>query len=180
MILDKKKVEQNRKSTRLTAQKKTILASIRRFWPIHPTPQMVFRSVKKKIPNISLGTVYRNVNSLRVSGYIEEITIPDEPSRLDSRVDDHFHFRCEHCGEIADVENPKLIRLAKQTLKEKGYLAMRSNLMYSGLCQKCRKNKASVAIECCAHGKMKTELPRLKKNCQLCNFEEECSYHTIK
>lgn len=168
------------KSTRLTAQKKTILACLRHFEPIHPTSQMVFQRVKKEIPNISLATVYRNLNSLRKGGFVEEIVVHDEPSRYDGRVDAHLHFRCECCKEIVDVEDPNLFRSTSRLLKEKGFLVQRSTLVYSGLCRKCQNHKKDDSLFCSALGKIKSSLPKKGSSCQICGFQEECSYHTIK
>lgn len=180
MIPNKKIVDKYRKATRLTAQKKTILACLRHFEPIHPTSQMVFQVVKKEIPTISLGTVYRNLNSLKEAGFIEEITIPDEPSRFDGRVDAHFHFRCKCCKELFDIENPKLFRSVKRFLKESGFLVQRSSLMYSGLCKKCQGHKKNDTLICSAHGKIKSKIHQRDSFCKICDFQEECMYHTIK
>lgn len=180
MIPNKQKVHKERKPTRLTAQKKTVLACLRRFEPVHPTSQMVFQAVKKEIPSISLGTVYRNLNSLRETGFIEEISIHDEPSRFDGRVDAHLHFLCECCKELIDVEIPKLVRSAGRALKEKGYLVQRSNIMYQGLCQKCRNHYKNNALVCSALGKVKSNLPKKSSSCQICGFQEECLYHTTE
>ncbi|MFA6391549.1 MAG: transcriptional repressor [Patescibacteria group bacterium] len=169
------------KITRLTAQKKAILGSIRDFWPIHPSSQMVYQRVKKTVPSISLGTVYRNLNSLREGGYIEEIVIHNEPSRYDSHVDAHLHFKCDDCGELYDIDNPSLLKSHTKRLKDQGFIVQRSSIMFQGLCQKCYKKADQISqSECVAHGKIEPHVHKNNSSCKICGFQEECSYHPNK
>lgn len=71
----------------------------------HPTADMVYTALKKKIPNISLGTVYRNLNNMADSGEILRISLGDGVVRFDARIDDHYHFICNSCGEVRDLNN---------------------------------------------------------------------------
>lgn len=171
----------NLKTTRLTSQKKTILAILRHFKPIHPTSYMVYQRVRKKLPHISLGTVYRNLNYLKEAGFAEEIPFGEEPSRYDGRVDAHLHFRCESCKDLFDINDPKYLEATKRHLERKGFQVQRFNIIYSGLCKKCRSTKEikkTSCIVCSAYGKVKTVLSKNDK-CQICHFQGECSYHTI-
>ncbi|MFH1535323.1 MAG: transcriptional repressor [Patescibacteria group bacterium] len=169
------------KTTRLTAQKKAILGCVRDFWPTHPTSQMVFKEVKKNVPSVSLATVYRNLNSLREAGFVEEIVIHNEPSRYDSHVDAHLHFKCDSCGELYDIKNPNLLKSHTRRLKNEGFIVQRSSIMFHGLCQKCYKKSDSVEhAECAAHGKIDPHVKDNHTSCKVCGFQEECSYHTIK
>jgi Fur family peroxide stress response transcriptional regulator len=69
----------------------------------HPTADWIFKQVRKKIPNISLGTVYRNLNQLVADGSIGTYQF-DRTVCYDGTVDHHDHFRCSKCGTISDVE----------------------------------------------------------------------------
>jgi Fur family transcriptional regulator, peroxide stress response regulator len=179
-MIPNKNMSNSSKTTRLTAQKKAILRCVRDLSPAHPTPQMVFQKVKKKVPNISLGTVYRNLNALRETGYIEEIVIHNEPSRFDSRVDTHLHFKCDKCSELYDIEDPSLLKNYARRMKDQGFLVQRSNIMLHGQCQKCCKNEDSLGqAECVALGKIEPQVKQNNSSCKICGFQEECSYHTI-
>lgn len=174
-------MSKNRRVTRLTKQKKTILACIRRFRPIHPTSGMIYEKVKKEIPNISLGTVYRNLNSLREMGFVEEIPTHNEPSQFDSRVDAHLHFRCEGCGKLFEIEDPVILTANQKRINEKGFQSRRSTVLYFGICKDCQskeQNKQSLKIKCVACGRLKTEFPQKSLSCKVCGFQEECLYLT--
>src|SRR5512135_2658698 len=90
---------------RMTKQKRVILEVLKNT-KSHPTADWVYDKVKKKIPNISLGTVYRNLNILKSQGEITELCYGKGFSRFDGNASHHYHFTCEQCGRILDVETP--------------------------------------------------------------------------
>lgn len=69
----------------------------------HPTAEMVYQDVKEALPNISLGTVYRNLMLLAERGEILKLSMPDGPDRFDGNVQPHAHFLCKECGGFQDV-----------------------------------------------------------------------------
>ncbi len=69
----------------------------------HPTAEMVYQDVKQALPNISLGTVYRNLILLTERGEILKLSMPDGPDRFDGNVCPHVHFLCKECGELSDL-----------------------------------------------------------------------------
>lgn len=70
----------------------------------HPTAETVYLSIKEEFPNISLGTVYRNLALLEESGEILKISTGTGPDRYDGCVEPHYHFFCTDCGEIHDLK----------------------------------------------------------------------------
>ncbi len=70
----------------------------------HPTADMVYMHVKKEYPNISLGTVYRNLNLLTDMGEALKINTPNGGHRFDGHTKPHNHFICTDCGEVVDLE----------------------------------------------------------------------------
>ena len=70
----------------------------------HPTADMVFESAKQVYPNISLGTVYRNLSLLAELGEIRKISGFSGADRFDPRTDWHCHFVCTCCGKVLDME----------------------------------------------------------------------------
>lgn len=71
----------------------------------HPTAETVYTELKKTFPNISLGTVYRNLNTLSQSGEILKLRFDDGLDHFDATTEDHHHFICRQCGAVQDVFN---------------------------------------------------------------------------
>lgn len=69
----------------------------------HPTADTVYQNIKKEFPNISLGTVYRNLSLLCSLGEIQKISTGIGPDRFDGNISPHYHFICNHCGTVLDL-----------------------------------------------------------------------------
>jgi Fur family transcriptional regulator, peroxide stress response regulator len=72
----------------------------------HPTAEWVYEQVRSQIPHISLGTVYRNLHILTAQGKIQELDFGEGLHRYDATVDLHYHFVCERCGNVKDLDLP--------------------------------------------------------------------------
>ena len=72
----------------------------------HPTAEWVFEEVRRQMPRISLGTVYRNLHILARQGKVKELDFGDGSRRYDAFTDDHYHFICERCGSVQDLDIP--------------------------------------------------------------------------
>ena len=70
----------------------------------HPTAETVYTSVKKEYPNISLGTVYRNLSLLTEVGEIQKISTGMGPDRFDWNTPPHYHVLCKKCGSVMDLK----------------------------------------------------------------------------
>lgn len=70
----------------------------------HPTAETVYLNVKKEFPNISLGTVYRNLSLLTELGEIQKISTGIGPDRFDGNPAPHYHFFCRNCGCVTDLD----------------------------------------------------------------------------
>ncbi len=70
----------------------------------HPTADVVYMNVRKEYPNISLGTVYRNLTLLADMGEILRIRVGDGIDHFDADTSDHYHFICKECGSVIDLE----------------------------------------------------------------------------
>jgi len=70
----------------------------------HPTADMVYMNVKKEFPNISLGTVYRNLTLLSDIGEILKLNMGDGADHFDAKITPHNHFICINCGNVIDLE----------------------------------------------------------------------------
>ena len=69
----------------------------------HPTAETVYLNIRREFPNISLGTVYRNLNLLVDLGEIQKLTCGNGPDRFDANPAPHYHFICRHCGCVMDL-----------------------------------------------------------------------------
>lgn len=102
----------------------------------HPTAEMVYQWLKPANPNLSLGTVYRNLNLLADEGIIMRMPFPVE--RYDANVEPHTHFRCRGCGGVFDLDiayDPEVD--AGALTAEPGFTIERHELIFYGLCPNC-------------------------------------------
>ena len=107
----------------------------------HPTADTVYLHVKKQFPNISLGTVYRNLNLLTDLGEAVKISTPNGGDRFDGRLEPHNHFLCTKCGRLLDLD------LDMKSIEEMNHLAAEgfdgkiesSSTLFYGECSECIK-----------------------------------------
>lgn len=107
----------------------------------HPTADMVYENVKKSYPNISLGTVYRNLNLLAEIGEAIKITTPDGGDRFDGCTAPHYHFICTDCGSVLDLEMEDISYINDIASKNFDGTIERHNAIFFGRCGKCIKNE---------------------------------------
>lgn len=107
----------------------------------HPDAKEIYILVKKRIPNISLGTVYRNLNMLVSEGKIRRILMQDGNDRFDKTLRDHNHVVCVKCGKVCDVDlllNGDEIR---EVEKETGFKITTCNFNINGICKDCMEGR---------------------------------------
>ena len=117
--------------------------SIRRYLDIHrthPTAETVYLDLKQEFPNISLGTVYRNLNGLADSGEILRISSGDGPVRYDGNTSPHYHFTCTECGSLHDIAIAPQTQLNALANKHFGGTVTGHSTHLFGLCPKCKNN----------------------------------------
>ncbi len=103
----------------------------------HPTAEMIYDSVKAEIPNISMGTVYRNLNHLVEEKLVKEIPVVNGRTRFDKTLCHHSHFKCEKCGKVFDVESLNLVDLNDKVENLTGNKVQFSELLFVGVCKEC-------------------------------------------
>lgn len=101
----------------------------------HPTAEMVYAALKPHHPNLSLGTVYRNLHLLAEEGKIIRMPFPVE--RFDGDLHPHSHFCCEKCGAVRDVELPYDETLDAAAAEQLGHNVERHSVVFYGLCPAC-------------------------------------------
>ena len=123
---------------RYSKQKKEILKVVLDSYN-HPDAKEIYRLVKKNIPNISLGTVYRNLNILVNEGLIRKIFIYNGNDRYDKMLTNHNHVICQKCGKLHDISfllNESNINMFE---KETGFKITDCNFNINGICSDCMK-----------------------------------------
>lgn len=103
----------------------------------HPTADWVYQEVSRLIPNISLGTVYRNLSQLAESGSILRMEIGDGTDHFDFNTDPHDHFFCRDCGNLYDFPLPYDETIDQRATKTDFGLIDRHSLIYQGVCKGC-------------------------------------------
>ncbi len=105
----------------------------------HPTADELYEMVRKRLPRISLGTVYRNLEKLSQEGRILRIDAGDGRRRYDGRAANHYHIRCIKCGRVDDVtfdSDPTLDQIA---VEHTDYQILGHSLLFYGICPKCKQ-----------------------------------------
>ncbi len=121
---------------RNTEQKKVILESLRSV-SIHPTAEIVHKIVTEKLPNVSLATIYRNLNLLTQKGEVLRFEINKE-YRYDGHIGKHQHFICNHCKNILDIFDPKISIYALNRIKDQKLKTESVNIIFHGICKECK------------------------------------------
>jgi Fur family ferric uptake transcriptional regulator len=130
-----------RTSQRQTRQRQIILEELRRSHS-HPTAAELHEAVRQRLPRISLGTVYRNLELLASAGRIRKLPLSGETMRYDGDLGSHYHIRCVECGKIDDVEIPALDIDSALLDSSDGYEILGHRLEFIGVCQSCRGQRA--------------------------------------
>jgi Fur family ferric uptake transcriptional regulator len=131
----------------MTHQRQVVLEEVKRDH-CHPTADEIYERVRKRLPRISMGTVYRNLDILASCGLIEKLE-PDRPQmRFDGNTSDHYHITCAICGRIEDAPIEPLqdplenLENALGSLTKHGIFGHR--LEFIGLCSRCRGREQEI------------------------------------
>ncbi len=107
---------------------------------IHPTASMLYDEIKKDIPNVSMGTVYRNLKVLIEQGIVKKLDFGTSSDRFELKRDPHHHFICKVCEGITDIEIPKDISLIPKLEDSYNFSIQSCDMVFYGVCENC-KNK---------------------------------------
>ena len=122
---------------RLTRQRRVILEELKKT-TAHPTAGELYDTVRRRLPRISLATVYRNLELLAGSGVIQKLELSGSPARFDGRPEDHYHIRCTQCGRVEDLPLMPLPELEGTLQKASNYQITGLRLDCAGICPACR------------------------------------------
>ncbi len=121
---------------RKTKQREVIL-NVLRSTKTHPTADWVYQEVRKHMPNVSLGTIYRNLKTLTEMGEALELSYGSTYSRFDGNAKNHYHFVCQECGEVVDLDIPLMAQLEASVADAADVKVTDHRLEFYGQCEHC-------------------------------------------
>ena len=125
------------RATRYSKKREAILSAIRST-DVHPSAEWVYQTLKPAHPDLSLGTVYRNLTLFQQQGMIQSVGVVNGQERFDGVTAPHSHFICCCCGAVMDLHSASLSPdLDRRVGEEYGLAVERHELTFYGRCQSC-------------------------------------------
>jgi len=120
----------------MTRQRKVILEELRKV-VTHPSADEVYEMVRKRLPRISLGTVYRNLEILSANGEIQKLELGGKLKRFDGIADNHYHIRCLHCHRVVDAPADFDVAVNHDLKSVTDFKIIGHRLEFIGICPDC-------------------------------------------
>ncbi|MGD9286044.1 MAG: transcriptional repressor [Desulfobacterales bacterium] len=127
---------QNQSNLRMTRQRRVILEELCKV-DTHPSADEVYEMVRKRLPRISLGTVYRNLEILAESGDIQKLEPSCTLKRFDGKTEDHYHLRCIRCDRVVDAPVGFDVSIKHDLGNGTDFKIIGHKLEFIGLCSDC-------------------------------------------
>ena len=127
---------QKHPNLRMTRQRRVILEELRKV-KTHPSADEIYEIVRKRLPRISLGTVYRNLEKLSESGDIQKLEPGSSLKRFDGDPTDHCHIRCVRCDRIADAPMAPDLKIDLARVNSTDFEIIGHRLEFLGMCPIC-------------------------------------------
>ena len=125
--------------SRMTKQRQIIFEELKK-QTSHPTAEQLYQIVRKRLPKISLGTVYRNLDFLSKNSIINKLDIDKDQARYDAEKREHYHVRCIRCGKIGDIFNLPKTDIKKEVSKLTDFIIIDYTPEFRGICPECLNN----------------------------------------
>jgi len=122
---------------KMTRQRRVIVEELRKL-KTHPATTNLYEIVRKRLPRISLGTVYRNLELLADAGIIQKLETAGTQKRFDGTAENHYHVRCVQCGQVDDLPVPLFGDIEDALRGLSDYKILSHRLEFQGLCPSCR------------------------------------------
>ncbi len=145
----------SKRRLRLTKQRKVILDELQGT-RTHPSANEVYQRVRKRLPNISLATVYRNLEVLSKSGMISKLELAGTRKRFDGFTEKHYHVRCIECDRVDDLPLDPIPTIDESVGALVDYEILSHRLEFIGVCPRCRRREQIVE----SHGSETVNGPR--------------------
>jgi Fur family peroxide stress response transcriptional regulator len=121
---------------KLTRQRRVII-DILAGTKTHPRAEDILAAARKKMPSISLSTVYLTLDTMKNAGLIKELEFADRENRYEADISDHLNLVCKKCGRVMDFHAPLYLD-ARQVEEKTGFRGESVRFDYYGYCRKCR------------------------------------------
>ena len=121
-------------------QREAILTTVRGT-PLHPSAEWVYHELKPSYPDLSLGTVYRNLAQFKNDGVIISVGTVNGQERFDGATHPHSHFVCDRCGSVLDIEGGPGGEACSDISRRYGVNAVRCDVVFRGICAACKKSE---------------------------------------
>jgi Fur family transcriptional regulator, ferric uptake regulator len=129
---------------RHTRQRQAILETLQGL-KTHPTASELHELVRIRLPRLSLGTVYRNLEALVREGMVRKLVSGHMEARFDGDLSGHYHVRCVDCGRVADVHGLDADGLESQEVSRRtGFQILSLRLEFAGVCPDCHERRCSL------------------------------------
>jgi Fe2+ or Zn2+ uptake regulation protein len=115
-----------------------VVLSVVRSTMDHPSADWVFRQARRRLPHISLGTVYRNLKRLAADGLIREIHAGGQGTRFDGNTGDHHHVRCVGCGRVNDLPLSVDTSREEAAARALNFRILGHQVEIQGVCAQCQ------------------------------------------
>lgn len=119
-------------------QRELILKTLREN-AIHPTAEQLCNIIHQDEPNVSLATIYRNLNLLAENGIIKKIDGLNDMAHFDHQTHNHYHFICSCCNKVFDIPYNIAPNLAEAVNQETGLTVEAYDISFRGICNNCKK-----------------------------------------
>ena len=131
------------RSIRYSKKREAILAAIQGT-SCHPSAEWIYHTLKPTHPDLSLGTVYRNLVFFQQQGQVQSVGVVNGQERFDGNTAPHSHFVCTSCGAVIDLHRiPMDPALTTAVREQYGFEVQRHELTFYGRCQTCIKREES-------------------------------------
>lgn len=135
-----KKLKQ--KAIRMTSQRYAILEYLA-VDGNHPTANEVYEYLKDDFPNMSVATVYNNLNFFKDAGIVNELSFGEDSSRFDLTETQHYHAICKYCGKVIDFNYPKLETVENDIEELTNFKVDAHEFKVMGICEDCQEKMTS-------------------------------------
>ena len=113
----------------------------------HPSAEKVFTQLKAQIPDLSMGTVYRNLNLFKQQGLAITVATVNGVERFDGNTEPHVHFICQQCNAVIDLMDMTVPDALKSVAENScGGQVAECQLSFTGICQDCLKSANPAAL----------------------------------
>jgi len=122
---------------RMTKQRQVILDELQKLTS-HPTADEMYQLLRKRLPKISLGTVYRNLEIMSENGLIQKLDVGGTQKRFDGNAETHYHVRCARCNRVDNINIMPDRRVEEMAQAHTDYEILRHRMEFIGYCPACQ------------------------------------------